>query len=114
LKTWSFLRYHSICTIDLPCINLSFGVTKGTVFCARAASCGLAIVPYCDRKPIIASGELSSIIKEYDGTEKHFSSKANYSTFEYDWRRYYEMVYRFVSAGTPFYGTLNHMSRWRM
>jgi hypothetical protein len=122
-----------------------------------------------DRKPIIASGELSSIIKEYDGTEKHFSSLANYATFGYDWRRLPEeefmylfefllrirnevkargfedplprltlfghsmggliiklftnylvdsgedttkWFYRFVSAGTPFYGTLNHMSRY--
>lgn len=41
-----------------------------------------------DQKPIIASGEMNSIVKSYDGTEAYFiDSGFNYTEFGYDWRR---------------------------
>lgn len=41
-----------------------------------------------DQKPVIASGEMNSIIKSYDGTEDYFvSNHFNYTEFGYDWRR---------------------------
>ena len=41
-----------------------------------------------DRKPGIASGEMNSILKSYDGTEADFlDNHINYTEFGYDWRR---------------------------
>ena len=40
-----------------------------------------------DHHPIIAAGELSSIVKSYDGIFKHFKDKANVIGMGYDWRR---------------------------
>lgn len=41
-----------------------------------------------DEKPIIASGEMNSIVKSYDGTEAYFIDRGfNYTEFGYDWRR---------------------------
>jgi hypothetical protein len=39
-------------------------------------------------KPIIASGEMNTIVKSYDGTEEFFIDRDfNYTEFGYDWRR---------------------------
>lgn len=41
-----------------------------------------------DERPIIASGEMNSIVKSYDGTEAYFIDRDfNYTEFGYDWRR---------------------------
>ncbi len=40
-----------------------------------------------DQHPIIAAGELSSIVKSYDGIFQHFADKANVVGMGYDWRR---------------------------
>ena len=41
-----------------------------------------------DRKPVIASGEMNTILKSYDGTEAYFmDNHINYTEFGYDWRR---------------------------
>jgi hypothetical protein len=40
------------------------------------------------QKPIIASGEMNSIVKSYDGTESYFvAHDFNFTEFGYDWRR---------------------------
>ena len=40
-----------------------------------------------DRVPITPSGELSSVIKSYDGVWEFFRFRANVAAFGYDWRR---------------------------
>ncbi|HET7597613.1 MAG TPA: hypothetical protein VFK15_11835, partial [Burkholderiales bacterium] len=37
--------------------------------------------------PIVASGELSSIVKKYEGVREFFRGKANFAGLGYDWRR---------------------------
>ena len=39
------------------------------------------------RHPLVASGELSSIVKKYDGVRAFFTGKANFAGLGYDWRR---------------------------
>jgi len=39
------------------------------------------------RRPMVASGELSSFIKKYDGAHAFFKDKANFIGFGYDWRK---------------------------
>jgi hypothetical protein len=40
-----------------------------------------------DRHPIIAAGELTSVVKSYNGIFEHFAGKANVIGLGYDWRR---------------------------
>jgi len=40
-----------------------------------------------DQHPIIAAGELTSVVKSYDGIFKFFAGKANVIGMGYDWRR---------------------------
>lgn len=40
-----------------------------------------------DHHPIIAAGELTNIVKSYDGIFRHFEDKANVIGLGYDWRR---------------------------
>jgi len=40
-----------------------------------------------DLHPIIAAGELTNIVKSYDGIFRHFGGKANVIGMGYDWRR---------------------------
>ena len=40
-----------------------------------------------DHYPIIAAGELTNIVKSYDGIFRHFAGKANVVGMGYDWRR---------------------------
>ncbi len=40
-----------------------------------------------DQHPMIAAGELSSIVKSYDGIFRYFADKANVIGLGYDWRR---------------------------
>jgi len=121
-------------------------------------------------RPIIAAGEMNTIVKSYDETEVFFTSNGvNYTEFGYDWRRdiraaagylraFLKMIrdkvisegyenplpqltlfahsmgglvtklfinelidrgentadwfFRFVSVGTPFYGTESHIQRY--
>jgi len=37
--------------------------------------------------PLVASGELSSIVKKYDGVRTFFAGRANFAGLGYDWRR---------------------------
>jgi hypothetical protein len=40
-----------------------------------------------DQQPLVAAGELSSLIKSYDGVYGYLRGKANVLAFGYDWRR---------------------------
>ena len=41
-----------------------------------------------EERPIIAAGEMNTVVKSYDETEKYFSEKnVNYTEFGFDWRR---------------------------
>lgn len=48
--------------------------------------------------PIVASGELSSIVKTYDRVETYFQGKANYVGLGYDWRRPPDKEYMYVRS----------------
>jgi hypothetical protein len=48
--------------------------------------------------PIIASGELSSIVKKYEGVGEFFQGKANYIGLGYDWRRAPESEFMYVRS----------------
>lgn len=56
----------------------------------RGELCQLEMNEYteeADRHPIIAAGELTSLVKSYDGIFRHFRGKANVVGVGYDWRR---------------------------
>src|SRR5574338_412507 len=46
--------------------------------------------------PIIASGELSSIVKKYEGVGEFFRGKANFIGLGYDWRRTPESEFTYL------------------
>jgi hypothetical protein len=48
--------------------------------------------------PIIASGELSSIVKKYEGVGEFFRGKANYIGLGYDWRRAPDSEFMYVRS----------------
>jgi hypothetical protein len=48
--------------------------------------------------PIIASGELSSIVKKYEGVGAFFRGKANYVGLGYDWRRAPDSEFMYVRS----------------
>jgi hypothetical protein len=56
----------------------------------RAELACLAMDAYAeelDQHPIIAAGELSSVVNSYDGVFEFFRGRANVAGFGYDWRR---------------------------
>ena len=50
------------------------------------------------RHPIVASGELSSIVKKYEGVQEFFRGKANYIGLGYDWRHPPDSEYMYVRS----------------
>ena len=48
--------------------------------------------------PIVASGELSSIVKKYEGVQAFFGGKANYVGLGYDWRCAPESEYMYLRS----------------
>ncbi len=50
------------------------------------------------RHPLVASGELSSIVKKYDGVRAFFAGKANFAGLGYDWRRAPDREFTYVRS----------------
>lgn len=67
----------------------------------RGELCELAMTEYSEDiggHPIIASGELSSIVKKYEGVAAFFRGKANYIGLGYDWRRPADSEFMYVRS----------------